>query len=231
MNPVGFEGMLTSVNMNNKTVTVTQMRRIDRLAIKRFGIPSIVLMENAGIACADHILIDRPRRVTIVSGNGNNGGDGFVTARHLFNRDVHVKVFHAASKHDYRGDAFINLNILRRMRVPLIRLDQAQGIQRLKKSLKISDAVIDAIFGTGLSKPVTGLWAKVIDRINQCGKRIVSVDVPSGLNVDTGRPMGACIRANETVTFGLPKKGFKRSGSFTGQVKIADISLPQELLK
>ncbi len=213
-----------------KAVTAVQMRRIDEIAIRQFGIPSIILMENAGIACAVETLKSKPRCVSVVSGRGNNGGDGFVVARHLHNHGIDVRVFYAGSPKSLTHDSLIHFNILRKLGVPLERLDRAQGLTKLKTSIRTSDVVVDAIFGTGLSKPVSGLWSQIISLINESAGRIVSVDTPSGLNVDTGLPMGAAVRAHTTVTFGLAKKGFRKARHFTGRVVVADISLPRVLL-
>ena len=210
--------------------TSREMREIDRRAIEEFGMPGVILMENAGRGAASvalDILDGKPgARVTIVCGRGNNGGDGFVIARHLNNARVRVKIYLLAERSQIAGDALINLNIVEKMKLDLR--------DALTERLDFSDAdlVVDAMLGTGLSGEVREPFAGAINAVNASGKPVLAVDVPSGLDADTGKALGVCVRANRTVTFALPKIGFTRElgPQITGEVVVADTGVPRELL-
>lgn len=213
-----------------RLATSREMREIDRRAIEEIGIPSVVLMENAGRVAAD-VALDMlagkaGARVVIVCGRGNNGGDGFVIARHLHNAGVRVTIYLLAPRDKIAGDALINLKIVEALKLDLRYL--------AAEPLDFSDAdlIVDAIFGTGLSAQVRQPYLSVINAINDSGKPVLAVDVPSGLDADTGRVLGACVRANRTVTFALSKIGFTRElgPQMTGDVIVVDIGVPRELL-
>ena len=211
------------------------MRHIDEQAVTRYRIPSVLLMENAGLACTAKILKLRGikiNRVTVFSGKGNNGGDGFVVARHLLNARKSVTVFSFQNPSEMKSDPLLNFLILKKMKARVIDCSNRVSWFRIEKCLEMSDVVVDALFGTGLSKNIGGSYKTLIDLINRCGKRTVSVDIPSGLNADTGEIMGVCVKADLTVTFGLPKKGFlsRESQKYLGRVVVAGISLPRQLL-
>lgn len=204
------------------------MRALDRRAVVQYGIPSILLMENAGRAVAEEVRKLNPRRVVLYCGSGNNGGDGFVAARHLTNQGVRCAAvyFHAAAM---KPAARLNFNILRKMEVPLLSWERSTKAVR-QKQLRAADALVDALFGTGLSRPVEEPYASAIAEMNGSRKPVVSVDIPSGMHADTGKPLGACVRAARTVTLALPKRAFRRPSSraWTGRVVVADISLPHQ---
>lgn len=218
-----------------RPVTADEMRRIDASAIKDYGIPSIVLMENAGIACAKEILRYSKillKKVSIFCGPGNNGGDGFVIARHLFNRGVRPTVFFFQKSADMKADSSVNFKIISKMRLELVDCSKTVKWESIKRSLKSSELVVDALFGSGLSRDIEGPIKALIQKINLSRRPVVSVDIPSGLNADTGDVMGVSIQANLTVTLAAPKKGFylKKALRYTGKIKVANISIPGELL-
>jgi len=219
-----------------KLVTAAQMRKLDNLATSKYGIPSLLLMENAGKGIAENIEeffgnIVQNRRILIFSGKGNNGGDGFVVARHLVNRGADVKVFLLAPREEITGDALTNLKILENMNVIINTISDSKDIQRIDISLLYADLVVDAIFGTGFKGKAAGLAAKVIERLNESGKPIFAVDLPSGLEADTGKVNGPCVRAFRTCTLGLPKVGLylMPGNRYAGEITVVDISLPQPL--
>lgn len=206
------------------------MRRMDRRCASEFGIPSLLLMEHAGRAVAEEALRFRPRRALLVCGGGNNGGDGFVAARHLANRGVRCTVVYFQPP--AQPDPALHFVILRKLRVPLARWGRLSAGRR-RSFLQKTDVVVDAIFGTGLTRPVGGPYRTAIEEINRARRPVVSVDLPSGMHADTGEPMGACVRATRTVTLGLPKRAFLRRAAraYTGTVVVADISLPARLTR
>lgn len=215
-----------------KFVTAREIRAIDRRAITEFGIPSMLLMENAGRAVADEVGKLRARRVVLYCGGGNNGGDGFVAARHLANRGVRCVVVYFKAPSAMKADARLNFTILKKMKVPLF-LWKSSTRALLQKRLRAADVLVDALFGTGLSRDVGEPYASAIEVINRAQKPVVSVDIPSGMNTDTGMPMGSCVRATRTVTLALLKQAFRQRASrvYTGRVVVADISIPAPLLR
>ena len=213
-----------------KVATAEQMRGFDRRASEEFGVPSIVLMENAGRsvfeAVRDALGGLENRHITIVAGRGNNGGDGFVVARHLREAGARVSVFLLGSPEDVGGDARTNLDMLLESGVAVSGVASANDITA---ALATSHAVVDAMFGTGLRGEVTGLPAEVISAINAAGKPVVAVDIPSGMDADTGEILGACVEADCTVTFALPKIGLLTypGAACVGQMTVADIGIPK----
>jgi len=220
-----------------KVATAEQMQELDRKAIEAYKIPGIVLMENAGRGAADLISSAFPdlqnRKIAVVAGKGNNGGDGFVIARHLFNHGISVKVFLLTDPKALRGDSEINYHIFSRMKGEVIPIPSSKDYQKLKKDLERFDLLIDAIFGTGLDAEVRGYYREVIDHLNTLQKPIVAIDIPSGLDANTGKPLGTAIRASLTITFGLPKIGHLVSpgSDYAGTLKVIDISIPKRLVE
>jgi len=206
-----------------KAITAKQAKEIDRVAREKFGIPTLVLMENAGRAVAEHAIgmckKHRPK-VAIFCGKGNNGGDGFVAARHLLIKASKVSVYLIGSRREVRGEAKTNLDIFLKMGQKVLRPSK-----KLPSEVAKFDIVIDAIFGVGLKGKIKGPAARIIDIINNTARKILAVDIPSGLDATTGEASGACIKANETVTFVAPKKGFfKKDGpALSGKIKTVDI--------
>ncbi|MDD6483520.1 MAG: NAD(P)H-hydrate dehydratase [Clostridiales bacterium] len=208
-----------------------QMREIDKRAAEEAGIPSIILMENAAIACVLELFSDfsdlKERRVSIFCGKGNNGGDGLAIARQLINRGVNVTVYLVCGN-DYKGDALVNYEIIKNMGADI---RDAAECENIGCEIRSYDIVIDAIFGTGIHGEISDPAAKVIDEINKNARYVMSVDIPSGLNADTGEICGVCIRADKTVTFAAYKVGmFMYPGAdCTGKITVSDISIPRTI--
>lgn len=219
-----------------KVVTASQMRELDRRATEEFGIPSLLLMENAGLQAVLEMERSFPRlltgRVAVVCGKGNNGGDGLVVARHLFDRGTEVEVFLVAKQGDVKGDAGTNLEIIRRLGVPIREITTRQDIQASGEMISRADLIVDALLGTGTAGGAKGLVAEAIDLLNRTGCPIVALDIPSGVSSDEGELPGPSINATLTVTFGLAKRGviLFPAASYAGRVVIVDIGLPRQLL-
>ena len=220
-----------------KVVTAEQMQELDRKAIEAYRIPGIVLMENAGRGASEAIFKAFPdiqgRKIAVVAGKGNNGGDGFVIARHLQNQGIAVKVFLMTDPKALRGDAETNFHIFDRMKGEVIPVPSLKEYQKVKKDLEKFDLLIDGIFGTGLDAEIRGYYREVIDHLNTLRMPIVAIDIPSGLDANTGKPLGTAIRASLTITFGLPKVGHLISPGldYVGDLKIIDIGIPRGLVE
>ncbi|HIJ20209.1 MAG TPA: NAD(P)H-hydrate epimerase, partial [Deltaproteobacteria bacterium] len=181
-----------------KVSNVSEMRAMDSSAMVRFGIPEEILMENAGEGVCSVIRNEIGivgKKFIIFCGLGNNGGDGFVVARKLFSNGAPVRVVILGDGSRYRGAAALNLDIVARLSIPVQEIHSAESI---KTALYHSDVVIDAIFGTGLARPVEGMYRDVIQLINGSRRPVVSADIPSGIAGDTGKILGECIRADFT---------------------------------
>ncbi|SHE44102.1 NAD(P)H-hydrate epimerase [Desulfofundulus australicus DSM 11792] len=220
-----------------RVVTGGQMRDLDRAAMEEYGIPGLVLMENAGLAVVQvvrQLLGDvAGKRVAVFAGKGNNGGDGLVVARHLFNAGAEVKVLLLARPEEITGDAAVNLAIWQKMGQPVYPVVRGEDLNAVRLFLVGAHAVVDAIFGTGFKGAAREPAAGVIDAINASGKPVVAVDIPSGVEADTGQVHGPCVRATHTVTFALPKLGLVQEPgrSHVGELHVADISIPSFLLE
>src|ERR1700741_3803561 len=192
-----------------RILTAAQMREADRRTIEDLGIPSVVLMENAGRQVVAAIEAVHPdlleRRVAVLCGRGNNGGDGFVVARTLLQRGVDVSVFVIAPIGDVRGDARVNLDILGRLGVTAVEISDEQTWELHFSEISQCTLIVDALFGTGLKAPLTGMLETVVADVNAAGIPIVAIDLPSGLNADTPHVPGACVDASMTVTLAAPK--------------------------
>jgi ADP-dependent NAD(P)H-hydrate dehydratase / NAD(P)H-hydrate epimerase len=216
-------------------VTADDMREMDRRTIENFGIPGIILMENAGRGAA-RVLFEKfedlkEKRVGVVAGRGNNGGDGFVIARYLAQRGIRTTVYLLAKKDMVKGDAAANLLLLEPLQIPVIELPDPQAFSTREMSFQHEQIWVDAILGTGLKSDVKDYFKMVIETINHTGRPVFAVDIPSGLNSDTGRPCGACIRAKATATFAFPKIGhlLTPGASYTGSLDIIDIGIPAHI--
>lgn len=220
-----------------KVVDSVVMRRLDEVAIKKYGIPGLVLMENAGRGVAR--IIERElsgcnnKRVSIFAGKGNNGGDGFVIARHLSNMGFQAAVYLLAKKSDVKGDAKTNLKIWEKMGGEIKTILSAKGIDKNKSAILHSALIVDAIFGTGLSSDVKGIHKITIDFINRMNKPVIAVDVPSGLDASNGKVLGSCVKAAITATMAVPKIGLcvYHGADYAGRVEMVDIGMPQHLLE
>jgi len=190
-----------------KISRVEEMRAMDRRATEELGISEEILMENAGQA-AVHVLAKergiRGKRYVILCGVGNNGGDGFVVARKILSLGGHPRVYLLGDPGRCRGAAAVNLAILSRLSVEVSRPETATSLRR---EIVHADGIVDAVFGTGLDREVRGLYREAIELVNVRRSWVLSLDIPSGVNGETGEIMGAAIRADATVTFGLPKPG------------------------
>ena len=218
-----------------RAVTAAEMRELDRRAIEEFGIPGLALMENAGRGMAERIKgIYRERRcsssVMVLCGKGNNGGDGFVIARHLHNAGLPVRVYFLGE--EGTGDAGINRAIAGKLRMNMRAIKDGKEIAEALKQCRTTGIVVDALLGTGLANKVSEPIAGIISLVNAVRPHIVAVDTPSGLDCTTGEVLGVAVRAHETLTCGLPKVGFfKAEGPrHVGKLHVVDISLPREML-
>jgi hydroxyethylthiazole kinase-like uncharacterized protein yjeF len=214
-------------------MTKDQVRAVDSWAINELSIPGVVLMENAGRSCAELIkeklkAITNPK-VCIFCGTGNNGGDGYVIARHLLNSDFEVTVVICGDRTKVKGDAKINLDILDKLHQPIEQLNPKDNNApaRVKALTVDADMIVDGLFGTGLTGQLRDDYIKLIESINACDCPILAIDIPSGLDCDTGTPLGAAVKANYTVTFVAVKKGFtcESAASYTGEIYVASIGV------
>jgi len=217
------------------SLTRDEVRAIDRAAIETLGIPGVILMENAGRNCADAIEeflgTAAGRSVAVVAGGGNNGGDGYVIARHLAMRGANVVTFITCPPEKISGDAAANLRAIEALRHDVRRLEGEEPGD-LAKALAQFDVVVDAVGGTGIRGALRGDAAIAVQQINASGRPVVAVDIPTGLDCDTGSADGPAVRAEMTVTFVAPKKGFDSPGArqYTGTVVVAHIGIPADLV-
>ena len=211
-----------------------EVRELDRRAIEEWGLPGVVLMENAGRGTAELLaVLGIQARVLVCCGKGNNGGDGFVLARHLDNRGVPVRVLLFARPEDLHGDAAVNYRVLARSGVPLTVHAGAVPEEAVRQEVAGAGWVVDALFGTGLTSAVRPPFDRLIALINESGARVLAVDLPSGLDCDTGEPLGPTVRAEHTATMAARKKGFATPAArpWVGQVHVIDIGVPRRLLE
>jgi len=210
-----------------------EVRAFDAWAINTVGIPGVVLMENAGRSCAE--LIEEKledvagQKVCIFCGTGNNGGDGYVIARHLINHGVKVTVVVCGDRNKIKGDAKINLDILEQMgeSIELLNPSEQDIAGRIECLVAGASVIVDSLFGTGLRGQLSDEYKRLIESINACNCPVLAVDIPSGMDCDTGEPLGAVIRAAWTVTFVAVKKGFvsESAAQYTGEVFVASIGI------
>lgn len=219
-----------------KLATPSQMNRLDSLAINKIGIPGIVLMENAALKVVEEIaeLLGtlRNKNIIVFAGKGNNGGDAFAAARHLHNNGADLRVYLTAPKQAVTGDAGTNLNILSAMGIPVIEITGENELEEARSRMKGADVIVDGLLGTGIKGEVRGTIKAVIDIVNESGKAVVSIDMPSGIDGENGKICGCSITARKTVSFGLPKIGqvVHPGCGHTGELVIADIGIPQRLI-
>jgi NAD(P)H-hydrate epimerase len=219
-----------------KVTTAAEMRRIDARAVEEYGLPGVALMENAGGEVARKVmeLVGDPadKKVCIFAGRGNNGGDGFVAARHLAGRGAKVKVFLLGAA-AVSGDAGINLAILLKMGTEVFEIAGERDCDKAAVAAAVADCLVDALLGTGFRGEVAGDLATLVRIVNSAGKPVVAVDIPTGIDADSGQVRGLAVTATHTVTFGLPKPGllFQPGAAHAGAVTVADIGLPAALLE
>ncbi|MBO8141705.1 MAG: NAD(P)H-hydrate dehydratase [Firmicutes bacterium] len=219
-----------------KVVTSQEMRAIDGQAIEEYGIPGLVLMEHAGWQVARRawdLLADiGGRKVVVFAGTGNNGGDGCVAARHLFNWGARVRIVLAGDPNRAGPDAAKQLEMARRLGIEVVPLT-AETRQKVRLNAAAADVLVDALLGTGSKGAPRGAAGQAVDILNGSGKPVVAVDIPSGVDADTGAVPGNAVQAEWTVTFGLPKVGLLLSPGrrFAGRIAVVDIGLPRMLLE
>ena len=222
--------------LNLRPMSREEVRGLDARAAA-IGLPTVVLMENAGRGAAVWLrerLAGPSARVAIVCGPGNNGGDGAVAARHLDAWGYAVRVVWLAAPERLRGDAATQWRIFDAAGIHQESwTDEPLDPARLDGLFAAADWVVDALLGTGLTRPVEGPLRVAIEALNRAGKPVLALDLPSGLDADTGQPLGAAVRATATLTFAAAKQGFSAPGAsaYTGDVSVVDIGLPRKLLE
>ncbi len=211
-------------------LTRDQVREIDRRAVHEYAIPGIVLMENAALAALDvarQMLVEPAGKpVLVLCGGGNNGGDGFAIARHLSIARAQVTLGIMSDPELSRDEALANWRIIKAMKLSC-QSATPDLVARHRWSL-----IVDALFGTGLSRPPRDPFPAIADTVNASKTPVLAIDVPSGLDCDTGKPLGACIRATRTITFVAPKTGFANpdAAQYLGELSVGNIGCPAELI-
>jgi NAD(P)H-hydrate epimerase len=216
-----------------RSLTRDQVRDVDRRAIADYGLPGVVLMENAGRGAAELIIeLGIEGRVVICAGKGNNGGDGFVIARHLEIRGFETNVLLFCDPAELTGDAATNYRVLVAAEQTRLVLGSAPDAAELDRRLSDADWIVDALLGTGTQGPIRAPYLKAIAAINRAHKKVFAVDLPSGMECDTGQALGACVEADHTATFVARKVGFDAPGAdrLTGKVHTIDIGVPLRLI-
>jgi len=208
-----------------KVISCQEMKEIDSHAIKKIGIPGIVLMENAALKVINNIDLNL-NRYAVVCGKGNNGGDGLAVARHLIVNNKRVKVYIAGNVGSGTDDFNINLNILKNLKADITYIKGEKELTALKEDLQNSDLVLDALFGIGLKRNIEGIYFDIIKIMNDSSKQIIAIDIPSGINGDTGEVMGIAVKAVKTITFHAVKKGLMNCEDYAGKIILEDIGIP-----
>lgn len=215
-----------------KILSVKESREIDNYTINNIGIPGIVLMENAGLSVFqmidDYIELDKINKILIISGKGNNGGDGFVVARHFFAAGKDVSVILLGKYGELKGDALTEFNIIRNLG---LKIKEFKGIEQIKKEIKDADVVIDGIFGTGFKGKPDKTISDIIRILNSSGKSVFSIDIPSCVDGDNGNVSDVAVKAVATCTMGFIKKGmlFYPGRDYAGEIYVGDIGIPPKV--
>ncbi len=211
-----------------KAISKKQAQDIDKIAQEKFGITALQLMENAGRSTAEiaHDMLDKAGRIAIFCGKGNNGGDGFVAARHLLSKGIDVDVYLLVGYNDVKNDAKVNLDILSALGLSINELISPASLRKIDFSSYA--LIIDAIIGIGLSGKIKGIAEDIIRNINNTQTLVLSVDIPSGLDADSGARPGICVEADKTITFVSIKTGMTGTSgsSYCGEIVIRDIGFP-----
>ncbi len=226
-----------SRSSHSLVVTASEMQAMDRQTIEAFGLPGRVLMENAGRG-ATRLFMERvyplaPGPVAVAAGRGNNGGDGFVMARYLSQMGIAVTVYLLARREQVRGDAAANLKLLETLKVKVIEMPEEGDLDKHKNKMAHAACWIDALLGTGLNSDLRGRFARMVDFINRLERPVLAVDIASGLDSDTGRVCGTCIRATATATFAFAKIGHlvTPGAEYTGHLRVIDIGIPEHIVR
>jgi ADP-dependent NAD(P)H-hydrate dehydratase / NAD(P)H-hydrate epimerase len=216
-----------------KIATRRIMREIDKYCIESLKMPGIMLMENAAIKVIKNLELEKYNSYALVCGKGNNGGDGFAVARHLSILNKTVEVFFIGSEEEMSDECKINYIILKNMGIKINKINNVEDVNELRDSIERCEIIVDAVFGTGLSKALAGTYDLVISIINENSSHIISIDIPSGINCDSGEVMGNSVRANKTISFQLYKKCFLNyeSHKYTGEIIVEDIGIPDFVIK
>src|SRR3954451_8535663 len=218
-----------------RILTAEAMREVDRAAIEELGIPSLVLMENAAIGVVEAIgeSFGEAESVAVFCGPGNNGGDGLAVARHLSVRGFEVRIFLVTGGRALEGDAGIQLGICRRAELPILEIASREVLRSAREAAGECDVVVDALFGTGLARPLEGLFAEAVQVINELDAPVVAVDLPSGLAASQALPIGPHVEADLTVTFAAPKVAhiFPPSSDSVGEMAVTDLGIPPRLVE
>ncbi|MEH7097367.1 NAD(P)H-hydrate dehydratase [Neobacillus vireti] len=214
-----------------------EMQQLDHYTIDKLGLPGVVLMENAGARVVEEIVASSTHvnpRVMILAGSGNNGGDGFVIARRLYDLGFDLLLCLVVPPERIKGDAKVHFDVYRNRQLPILYLHES-SLEMVKSEMNQADLIVDALLGTGISGPVREPFASVISLINEYGGRklIISVDIPSGMNSDSGKVEGTAVKATKTITFVFPKRGFflQDGPKFVGEWKAVDISVPPSIVE
>lgn len=220
--------------MQLRLLSRSDVRTIDRRATEEFGLPSVVLMENAGRGAAAWLAeLGIAGPVVICCGKGNNGGDGYVMARHLDRWGYPVRVLVACDAAELKGDAAVNFRILQSSGIPVVRWDLSGSEQKITDPLQDAAWIVDGMLGTGLQGEVKDPMRRALVTLDACPAPKFAIDIPSGLDCDTGEPLGCVVRASYTATFVGIKLGFANPAapSYTGEVRVVDIGVPSKLLR
>ena len=220
-----------------KIATSEEMRNIDRLAAEEYGLPELLLMESAGHRVAqamEHLLgTVAGKTICVLAGSGNNGGDAFAAARYLSNMGAKIKIFLTCEPEHLKTTASRMKKTTDKMGLEVHRLEEDRDWNRLHLALKFTDAVLDGILGTGFNGELKKKVLRLIEEVNEAGKKVLAIDIPSGVEADTGRVSTVAVMADMTLTLGLPKVGHLLSpgADMTGQLIVDDIGIPQSLLQ
>jgi hydroxyethylthiazole kinase-like uncharacterized protein yjeF len=219
-----------------KPRTAEELKEIDHKCVWNYRIPTLLLMEHAGEGAAEVAARMNPsrRQTVVICGKGNNGGDGLVVARFLRLASFPVKVWQLGGVAAYSKNSapWYNLQIVKHLGIPLVHFMDTDQMRELKRDMGNAGLIVDAMLGIGLSGEVREPYAGIIRAINESGSRVLALDVPSGLNADTGETLGVAVKADKTVTFVAPKHGFETENGreHCGEVILVDIGVPRELL-
>lgn len=218
-----------------RLVKASEIQEMDRITIQELGMPGAVLMENAARGATrvflDHFAPSTNSHVVVLCGRGNNGGDGYVMARYLQQEGFRVTVILLSKLNNVSGDALINLKVIQKMGLEILEVPDAKRWGTKRRVLRNCDYIIDGILGTGLNSPVKGFYSQVLKYVNALGKPVMAIDIPSGLNADTGQIMGLAIKAELTATFGFPKVGqlIFPGADLVGRLVKIDIGIPDSV--